>query len=305
MRHDTATTRIAAVINPAAAGGRALHTWKLVEKGLRARGIAVQEFLTRGPGDGEAQASLALDAGYSTLLAVGGDGTLHQVVNALRTEEGIRGDVRVGIVPAGTGMDFSRNVHVPRGSRAAIDRIVRGVERRIDVGVVAAPHLRLFVNFAESGLGASVVAREAGFSARWPGRASFFLAGLAAAARDHPVHGTVTVDGRAVYAGRMVSLVVANGAFFGGGMKIAPPASMEDGALDVVLLGDLSRVELVSQIWKLYPGTHLHNPHVHWMRGTTVAYDPLGPGRLDLDGELYDGGPCRISVLPRALRILG
>lgn len=250
------------------------------------------------------RASDALDAGHTTLLAVGGDGTLHEVVNALWHQGGVRSDVLLGIVPAGTGMDFARNARIRRGVRAAVSRVIHGEEQRFDVGALTEPFPRLFVNFAETGLGASVVAREAAYSSRWPGRASFFLAGIAAAARDHPVSGRVVVDGATVYDGRLVSLVIANGACFGGGMKIAPPARMDDGKLDVVLLGDLPRVERVSQIWKLYPGIHLRNPHVHWMRGTEVTFAPESPGHIDLDGELYDGGRSRITVHHAALRVL-
>jgi diacylglycerol kinase (ATP) len=271
---------------------------------LRPHEISVEVYSTREPGDGTEQARLALEAGHTTLLAVGGDGTLHEVVNALQLNSMVRDDVRVGVIPAGTGMDFARNANIRRGVGAAVDRIVRGEERRFDIGVLTEPFPRLFVNFAESGLGASVVAREAAFSSRWPGRASFFLAGIAAAARDHPIAGRVTVDGATVYDGRLVSLVVANGAYFGGGMKIAPPADTDDGELDIVLLGNLSRVNLVSQIWKLYPGTHLRNPQVHWMRGTDVTFEPESAGQIDLDGELYPGGSSRISVQRRALRVL-
>jgi diacylglycerol kinase (ATP) len=295
---------MAAIVNPKAAGGHSVRIWRAVEKRLRPHGFSIEVFLTRGPGDGTAQAQHALCSGHSTLLTVGGDGTLHEVLNALSRNGSVRDDVRVGVVPAGTGMDFTRNAGMQRGVVAAVNRIVRGKERRFDVGILMAPSHRLFINFAECGLGASVVAREATFSARWPGRASYFLAGIAAAARDHPIAGRVWVDGVTVYDGRLVSLVVANGPYFGGGMKIAPPAQTDDGRLDVVLLGNLSRIDLVSQIWKLYPGTHLRNPHVHWMRGTEVAFEPAAAGRLDLDGELYAGGPTRISVQRRALRVL-
>ena len=293
-----------AIVNPAAAGGRSARIWRRAERLLHARGIEADAFVSRLAGDGEEQARRALAAGYSTLIAVGGDGTLHEVLNALRHDMAVRDDVRIGVIPAGTGMDFIRNTEAQRGLEAAVDRIARGRERRIDVGVLTTPILKLFVNFAEIGLGASVVARQAAFSSRWPGRASFFLAGIAAAARDDPIAGRVSVDGVTVYDGRLVSLVVANGAYFGGGMKIAPPAHMDDGTFDVVLLGDLSKVDLVSQIWKVYPGIHLKNPQVHWMRGSQIQFEPTVPGHLDLDGELYPGGICHVSVLRAALRIL-
>ena len=188
-----------------------MRTWQAVQSRLRSLRIDVDVFFTRGPGDGTEQAREALRADHTTILAVGGDGTLHEVINALLDHGSVRSDVRIGVVPAGTGMDFARNARLRRGVRAAVDRIVRGEERLFDLGALSEPFPRLFINFAEAGLGSSVVAREAAFSSRWPGRASFFLAGIAAAARDHPIAGALTVDGETVYDGRLVSLVVANG----------------------------------------------------------------------------------------------
>lgn len=201
-------------------------------------------------------------------------------------------------------MDFTRNLGLRRSTASVVDTILSGRERRIDVGLSAGGHTKLFVNFAETGLGAAVVAREAAFGDAWPGRLSFFAAAVGAALSEPNARATITVDGTVVYEGPLVSAVVANGPFFGGGMKIAPQALMDDHLFDVLILGDFSRAELVSQIWKIYPGIHLKHPKVLWLQGRSVLIDPSTPMQLDLDGELGGEGPYRFEISPGALRVL-
>lgn len=239
--------------------------------------------------------------GFTTIVAVGGDGTVHEVVNGFSDDDLAR--ARLAVVPAGTGMDFLRNVGLPRGARSIAELIASGQERSVDLGRAQAGENRYFVNFAETGLGAAVVAREEVLSPSWPGRVSFFLAAVRAAMAEQNALSRVAVDGAVVYDGPLVSAIVANGRYFGGGMKVAPVASVTDGWLDVLILGDFSRAELVAQIWKIYPGTHVKHPKVLTVRARQVSIEPVGPARLDLDGELYGTGPYIFGVLPSALRV--
>lgn len=239
--------------------------------------------------------------GFTTLLAVGGDGTVHEVVNGIGT--GNLPKISLAVVAAGTGMDFARNLNLPRSAEAISKLIVESTERLIDVGV-AGGNGRLFVNFGEVGLGASVVAREARFNDAWPGRTSFFLAALGASFAESKASASVTVDGKEIYRGPLVSAVVANGSYFGGGMKIAPGASPSDGELNVLVLGDFSRAELVANIWKIYPGLHVKHPKVLTVKGRRASIEADTPALLDLDGELYRDCPFDFSVLPSALRVV-
>jgi YegS/Rv2252/BmrU family lipid kinase len=275
-----------------------------VEARLRASNVDVSTWITEGPGHATALARRAVGEGFGTLVAVGGDGTVHEVVNGFEVSGRPRDDVRLGIVPSGTGMDLARNLRLASGPGAAAERILAGRERMIDVGV-AQPNNVLFVNFAETGLGAAVVARRAEFPPRLPGRISFLAAAVQAALAEDNVGVRILVDDRLLFEGAAVSTVTANGAYFGAGMKIAPSASMQDGRLDVVVLGDFTRLEMVTQIWKLYPGVHIYLPKVTMARGTTVRIEAFGPTRLDLDGELVESRqPYVLSVLPAALRVL-
>jgi YegS/Rv2252/BmrU family lipid kinase len=294
---------IVAIVNPRAGRGRGEQIWRRVRASLGERGIGADTHVTHHSGNAMVLAQQAVEDGYRTVVAVGGDGTVHEIVNGLLDGDGVRDDVRLAVVPAGTGMDFARNLHIRRGARAAADRIATGRERRVDVGVLLGQN-RAFVNFMETGLGAAVVAHEAHMGDRWPGRASFLVSALRAAMQEDNIRVRVEIDGHTVFGGRAVSVVVANGPYFGGGMKIAPRARLDDGLLDVLILGDFGRLELAGQIWKVYPGVHVSHPKVVHLRGRSVAVRPLDFSLLDLDGELGGDAQCEITVLPGGLRVL-
>jgi YegS/Rv2252/BmrU family lipid kinase len=296
--------RLVAIVNPAAGHGRAQTRWRRVERLLGQHSVRPEVWHSRHQGHATELTREAIELGFTTILAVGGDGTIHEVVNGFSLNGHLSQSVQLGIVPGGTGMDFVRNIGVGRGIEAAAQRILRGRPRRIDVGLWCNGPERSFVNFAETGIGAAVVAREAQIHRSMPGRASYFFAAMEAVRKQENMVASISVDGIPAYDGPLVSVVVANGRYVGGGMKIAPRARIDDGELDVLVLGDFTRGELLTQIWKIYPGVHLSHSKVAWLRGSRVDVDPLGPTRLDLDGELFGPGPYSFTILPRALAVL-
>lgn len=296
--------RVAAVVNPVAGGGRALERWRRVEADLALHGIHPVTRITRMRGHATEISRQLADEGYTTIVAAGGDGTVHEVVNGLLSLASQGGKVHLGVVPAGTGMDFVRNARLPHSPRAIARAIAAGRTTSLDVGVGSWTDRKVFVNFAETGLGAAVVAREARFADAWPGRLSYLLAAVGAAIAESKVEALVSVGGTDVYSGPLVSAIVANGRYFGGGLKIAPLASMTDGQFDVLILGDFSRAQLVSQIWKIYPGLHVNHPKVLWLRGSNVQIRPTAPTPLDLDGELHGPGSYSFEILARSLQVL-
>jgi YegS/Rv2252/BmrU family lipid kinase len=245
-----------------------------------------------------------IEAGYRTVVAIGGDGTVHEVVNGFPLNGSGGNQVRLAVVPAGTGMDIARNLRIRRGILPAVQRLFDGRERSIDVGITTGDKPRRFVNFAETGIGAAVVLREEQIQRPMPGRLSFFLAALDAIRLQENVLATVKVDGNIAYHGLLVSVVAANGRYFGGGMKVAPRAEVDDGMLDILILGDFTRAQLVTQVWKIYPGIHVSHRKVAWLRGRTVDVEVETPTHLDLDGELLGPGPCRVSILNRSLTVV-
>lgn len=297
------SSSLIAIINPTAGSGRGLAIWQQIAQELHEVGLHPEQVLTAAHGEAEVLARAAVDQGYRTVVAVGGDGTIHEIVNGLMRDGSVPPNLRLGVVPAGTGLDFARNLGLPKEIPAIVDRLVRGEARLLDLGLCLEP-TRYFVNFAESGLGAAVVARERHLPQRLPGRLSFFLA-AAWASLDRPlIAARVVVDGTVLYDGPLVSVVVANGPYLGGGMRLAPRASMDDGLLNVVILGDFSRRELLGHLWKVYPGTHLTHPKVFWQVGRTVQVELAESIPLDLDGELVTAGKRFFTVLPHVLPVL-
>ncbi len=293
----------AAVVNPVAGGGRGTSRWRRVGRHLERTGHHVDTFMTDGPGHATTLTCELIERGYRTVIAVGGDGTVHEAINGLADSGSNRSRVLFATLPSGTGMDFARSAGLPRGERSFVEHLLHAPERRIDLGLATFAGSRVFVNFAEIGLGSAVIAREPQYSRHWPGRLAYVLAAIDAGLREPLVRGRILVGGSTVYEGAVTSVVIANSRFFGGGMKIAPQAKSDDGLLDVVALTDFSRSELVTQAWKIYPGLHVGHHKVLWLRTTELAVETDGVPQLDLDGELYTGAPYSFSVLPGELRL--
>jgi YegS/Rv2252/BmrU family lipid kinase len=234
------------------------------------------------------------------VVAVGGDGTLNEVVNGLvplRAEY----PVTVGALMTGRGRDACRNVGLARDPRHAARRLVEGRAVVLDVGLARWPGgQRYFLGSAGTGFDA-VVAVRAGARG---GRLIYARAVLASLRHYRPTEIAVRLDGADAWSGPAASVVVCNGAWFGGGMRIAPGARPDDGLLDVVRLGALGRLELARWLPTVYWGGHLANPRIAIRRATRVRVDAATPLPVQLDGELGAHTPLNIEICPSALRLL-
>lgn len=299
------------IVNPASRGGRTGRRFARLEPRLRDVLGTVEVERTRAPRDAVRIAREAVRAGVERLVVAGGDGTTSEVVAGV-LEAGLGGSVRLGVLPLGTGGDFARTLGVPRGLDQALGHLASGGTRRIDAGRLdyraldGARRLTYFVNvasFGVSGLVDQLVSRTPRFLG---GSTAFLLASLAALARHRPAPVCVRVDGEVVYDGPLVLAAAANGASFGGGMRIAPDARIDDGLFDVVVVGDLSRARLLANLPSLYRGRHLSHPGVHFRRGKTVEVETGSPDVfLDVDGEPLGTLPARFELLPGALTVFG
>jgi diacylglycerol kinase family enzyme len=233
------------------------------------------------------------------VVAVGGDGTLNEVVNGLvplREEY----PVTVGALMTGRGRDACRNLGLMRDPRRAARRLVEGRVVSLDVGLARWPggH-RYFLGWAGSGFDA-VVAERAGER----GGPLIYARGVLTSLRNYrPAEISVRLDGADAWAGPAASVVVCNGAWFGGGMRIAPGARPDDGLLDVVRLGALGRLELARWLPTVYWGGHLANPRIQVRRAARVRIDAGAPLPVQIDGELGFHTPLDIEIHPAALRL--
>ncbi|MFZ1061151.1 MAG: diacylglycerol kinase family protein [Candidatus Rokuibacteriota bacterium] len=286
------------VINPVSGGGKTSRLWPAVKDRFAHHGF---EFATTSKrGDGVEIARRAALDGWPLVVAVGGDGTVNEVVNGL-LEAGA--PVTLGILNAGRGNDCRRNFDLPARLPLALDRLLAGRDVPIDVGLAEWPdgRRRHFVMSLGAGFDAAVAARAE--RSRGSGKAPYVRALLGTLRTYRPLPATIRVDERVHFSGPITAAVVANGPYYGQGMKIAPTADPHDGVLDLVVLGNLGRVELLRWLPTVYRGRHLANPKVSTARGRTIAIDAPAPLPLHVDGEPCGETPVRVSILPAALRL--
>lgn len=305
--------RVRAIINPSAGSGAALRCLPELLREVERAGALADSAETRGPRDAARLVREAHADGIDCVAIVGGDGTLNDAVQAFIDSEGrpVAGPV-LAVVPSGTGGDFRRTFGLGTNVAEAVARLMSSPPRPVDLGVLrltghdGATIVRAFVNITSFGLG-GLTDRIVNESPKWwGGRLSFFVGTLRAMAvyRNAPVR--VLVDGRPFLEGPIVNVAMANGRYFGGGMKIAPDADPGDGLLDVIALGDLSPVRTTLLSPHVYRGTHVQQPSVHVTRGKEISAEPLvarAEVLIDMDGETPGRLPLSAAVLPAALRM--
>ncbi len=303
--------RTLVVVNPASAGGRTMRRWPEIARALRSNGIVFDVHLTAGPGDAVVAVRAALRDGFGRIVAVGGDGTLNEVVNGFFDPGGepLNTEALLGLLPSGTGGDFRRSVNIPRSPDAGAQIIAGGSQRRIDAGriVFGDGSTRFFINIADCGIGGDVVAavnrsRYKGGGVR--GSAVFLGISLRTLLTFSGRRVRVVLDGDVVIEETVESVVVANGRYFGGGMRIAPNAALDDGLFDVVVVQEMGRRRSLSSLPSLYRGTHTRNPRVQIRRAARVEVEALGRELLfDVEGDQLGQTPATVTCLNGAINL--
>jgi YegS/Rv2252/BmrU family lipid kinase len=303
--------KVAVIVNPKAGSGRGLAAVPEVKRTFERFGWNVEVYETKGPGDARQLARARAKEAVELVAIVGGDGTLNEVSQAYLDPDGkVVSGPPLALVPFGTGGDFRRTLELPDGLEAVIERIVTAEPRPIDLGILeltgndGKPSRNAFVNIASFGLG-GLTADIVNQGPKWlGGKAAFYLGVLRglAAYRNAPVR--VKVDGRVFLESPIVNVAIANGRYFGGGMKVAPEAAPDDGLFDVVSIGDLSRLGVVANTPSIYAGKHVELGVVTTTRGTVVEAEPLAPKStvlVEMDGETPGRLPLTARIAPRGL----
>ena len=288
------------VVNPAAGGGHAVRSVEWLRDRLAARPEARLEITSR-PGDAERLAADARRAGHDRVIAIGGDGTVQEVLNGLLSASE---PAALGIVPLGAGNDLARSLKLPRETASAWRIAIGHATRRIDVARArnGSGAERWFASAGGVGFDAQVAAAMAHRSGWQGGRAGYLLTTLAELRRFENRRLRISVDGVAE-SGAVLFVAIANGAYYGGGMRIAPGARLDDGQLDLCVVGDVSRLTVLRQLPNLYRGTHVDHPQVEMRAGAIIEIEGDDGTRVHLDGEPFGGLPLSVSVAHRALEV--
>jgi YegS/Rv2252/BmrU family lipid kinase len=299
------------VVNPRSGGGTSEARWaRQVEKLTDGLGPFDSVFTT-GPRDASAIARREAEAGRRLIVAFGGDGTVSEVADGILLA-GAGTTCELGLIPRGTGGDFRRTLDVPHDAGEAARRIRDGRAQAIDAGRVhfvahdGTPATRHFVNVASFGYSSAVAGRANASSKKLGGKIAFLAAAVKTLLTYDNTDVWLTLDDQPRQRHRVLLTAVGNGRFFGGGMMICPRAQLDSGAFDVIIVGDMSRGEILTQGGRLYGGTHLSLEAVRNAASRRLVAEPVEADArvpLELDGETPGHLPATFEILPSALRV--
>lgn len=291
--------RAALIVNPTSGGGRG---WRVVGQAaplLREHGLRPDIVMCTNGDEPATLARHAADEGYELVIAVGGDGQAAAVAAGL-----VGGDATFALLPAGSANDYARTLGMPRANIPAAVRAIAGrrTERVDTVKVKVADRERHFLNVVGTGFDAVVAGRAEKIPVlRGAGR--YVLALIAELPRFKAATITLDVDGATLEL-RAMMVAVANGISYGGGMRVAPSASLTSGQLEVCVVGEVSKPEFLRAFPRVFRGTHVGHPAVTMLTGREVRLTAERPLRLIGDGEWFGELPATVAVDPHSLSVV-
>jgi YegS/Rv2252/BmrU family lipid kinase len=285
---------LSVIVNPFAGGGRAARELDGVQATLSRLG---QEHHIERTRSLEHARELALAAAHAgeTAVAFGGDGLIGAVADALRRVDGV-----LGVLPGGRGNDFVRGLGIPSSPQAACEVLAHGQIRRLDLGVIGE---KTFIGIASCGFDseANRIANETTFVR---GRLVYVYGLLRALAGWRPAAFTVTIDGDAPRTVSGYTVAVANSRYYGGGMMLAPDATLHDGMLDVVLILETPKLRFLRKAPAVFTGAHVRLENVELLRGRTIEIAASRPFTMYADGDPIAELPVTVGVLPEAVQTI-
>jgi diacylglycerol kinase (ATP) len=286
-----------AIVNPIAGGGRAARVWRSIGPWFVEHAIVCSA--TGSPGEAIQLVREAVARGAERVIAVGGDGTVSEIAASL-----VCSSTALAVIPAGSGNDFARAIGIPRKPAAAAHLALRGSPTRVDAGCATSSDARrTFVNVAGCGFDADVVRHLA-----YPrgGSLAYLAAVLGTLSHMRPIHLRLTFDGGRTLERSVVGLAVANGTHYGGGLRIAPRALLDDDLFDVCVVGARNPLGVLALLPWLYLGAHARRSGVEFFRAHRVQVDALDGAAVgcQVDGELIGDLPVTFDIQPAALRVI-
>lgn len=296
------------IANPNAGRGAAARALPRIEGVLNQANLSYRIVRTTHPGHATEAARQALRDGERYLVAVGGDGTVHEVVNGMVKDGGpVAADAVLGVVAAGSGCDFVRSFGLPGDAVRAAGHLAGDRVRPIDVGTVTftgqgAASTRCFVNIAEVGLGAAVVARAAGLKAgKLLGGARYAAGFWLTLPRFRPAEVRLDANGQ-YHAWRAFNVVVANCRFYGGGMQISPNSDPCDCLLDILVMTG-PKSDSFTTLPRIYKGAHLPHRNIAELHAAQLSIEAEPGFPVEADGELLGTTPASFGIIPGAIRL--
>ena len=305
-----------AVINPHSGGGRTGRSAKKIAQRLAEVSGPLTVAMTTGPLDAETITRHALREGFERIVAVGGDGTINEVVNGFfQNGAAINPEAELALLTNGTGGDFRKTFGIGATLDESLERIANGRARAIDVGRLRCVSAdgksgeRYFANISSFGMSGDVVQRvdNAKLIKRLFGSFAFTWGSLRSllSYKARPIR--LKIDNAFDEVVTISTCAVANGQYFGGGMRVAPDAAPDDGLFDVIVIGDAPRRDVAKALNQIYSGEHVNNPNVRVFRASSVIATPVeategAPVFIEADGESPGRLPAVFELIPKSLK---
>jgi len=284
------------VVNPTAGEGKGGRIWLKIESLLKQRGQQYRAYITRNAGDGTGLAARAVEDGAELVVAVGGDGTLRKVVNGLDLQNNV-----FGIIPAGTGNGFIRSCRIPLNWRKALEGLSTWNPRCIDLGLANDSY---FLNMIGLGFDAAVAEKAGNMHRYLKGYAAYAAAIIDQVSTFNRFCCKAWCNDLFMQDNQTLLAVVANGSYYGGILKIAPHACIDDGQLELCLIRNRSIPELVSLGARILIRKHIDSRAVIKLSGHDIKLQALQRVLMHIDGDVFDASSVEITLKPGALRLL-
>lgn len=305
------------VVNPHSGNGRTGRDWNAISRALETSFPSFEFALTRGRGEATKLVRDALCEGHHEIIAVGGDGTINEAVNGFFGPNGpATSDAVFGFVTSGTGGDFRKTFGIDADIAAGLSRLLTARTRAVDIGRVSCVGpggtrvVRHFINIGSFGLSGAIVesVNHARVTKLFGGSFAFALHSAIAMMLYRPRAVRLILDNGLDEIATVSTVAVANGQYFGGGMRVAPNAVPDDGLFDVVIMGSSDKGRALADLKQIYTGQHLTNPAVRVVRAHKVVAAPIAETRakpvlIETDGESTGMLPATFEILPKALNL--
>ena len=299
------------IVNPVAGGGRGLDHFPQISKHLRDAYIRCEPVFTEHKFHATELTVTAVREGYRHIIVVGGDGTLHEVVNGIFYQKEVPVDeVTLAVLPAGSANDWTRMYKIPKDYDRAVDTIIEGRTVRQDIARIeysqaGVRNSRYMVNVAGIGLDANIcyrcnIAKNKGDS----GEMAYVKAAFKALLGRTCTPAKVVVDGRSFFSGKMFSVAFGIGKYSGGGMMQVPDAVADDGLVNVMVAAKVSKIKFLLLFKSLFKGIIYKVKEVSHIMAKRVTVITRRPDRVEIDGEVVGTTPMTLEVIPQALRVV-
>ncbi len=299
------------IVNPESNKGQTGKRWTLIKEAL---GNFFKEFkyeFTEKPAHATEISRSAIKNGIELIVGVGGDGTMNEIANGFfENHKIINPSTTLGVIPSGTGSDFSRSLNIPQNLKKSMEVITQSQSDIIDIGKIHYKSLSgknkemFFLNIADFGFGGEVVKRVE--EKRLKRKASSYLRTLIFTFVSYKSKKLkIKVDGKAYPTDEYLIGAISNGSIFGKGMRIAPFALLDDGFFDLILVKGMEKIEFFLNVWRIYRGTHLSHPKIKFLRGKKIEVmsEDEEDVLIEADGELIGKVPVTFEIVPRIFSV--